>query len=119
MDRILTLRASKNEIGWNAGIELRAFIKSTHHVILPVIAKAADEGTCIEPFMRLNVDEAQNLIDTLWDCGLRPSEGTGSAGAFAATQAHLSDMRIITNAALIKCGLKELALLEHKIKRGA
>ena len=33
------------------------------------------------------------LMDDLWQCGLRPSEGTGSAGALAATQKHLDDMR--------------------------
>jgi len=34
-------------------------------------------------------------MDSLWDCGLRPSEGTGSAGALSATQKHLDDMRKI------------------------
>jgi hypothetical protein len=37
--------------------------------------------------------EAQHLMDELWRAGLRPSEGSGSAGALAATQAHLDDMR--------------------------
>jgi hypothetical protein len=35
-------------------------------------------------------------MDSLWSCGLRPSEGTGSAGALAATQAHLKDMQTLT-----------------------
>lgn len=48
-----------------------------------------------EPFVELTRDEAQKLMDRLWDCGLRPSEGTGSAGALAAVQAHLDDMRKI------------------------
>lgn len=37
--------------------------------------------------------EAQALMDELWHCGLRPSEGTGSAGAYAAQGKHLQDMR--------------------------
>jgi hypothetical protein len=37
----------------------------------------------------------QKLMDDLWDCGLRPSEGTGSAGALAAVEKHLGDMRKI------------------------
>lgn len=41
------------------------------------------------PSFQLNVQEAQKLMDDLWNCGLRPSEGTGSAGALAATQEHL------------------------------
>lgn len=34
-------------------------------------------------------------FDELWRCGLRPTEGTGSAGSLAATQAHLKDMKAI------------------------
>lgn len=38
-------------------------------------------------------DEAQTLMDELWRSGIRPTEGTGSAGSLAATQGHLEDMR--------------------------
>ncbi len=37
--------------------------------------------------------EAQILMDELWSCGLRPTEGKGSAGAMAAVQEHLKDLR--------------------------
>ncbi len=43
--------------------------------------------------LTLEREQAQQLMDSLWDCGLRPSEGSGSAGALAATQRHLDDMR--------------------------
>lgn len=48
-----------------------------------------------KPLFYLKLDEAQVLIDSLWDCGLRPSQGKGSAGAMDATQKHLEDMRKI------------------------
>jgi hypothetical protein len=32
-------------------------------------------------------------MDALWSIGTRPTEGTGSAGAMAATVKHLEDMR--------------------------
>lgn len=38
-------------------------------------------------------DNAQALMDQLWTCGLRPTEGAGSAGSLAATERHLEDMR--------------------------
>ena len=38
---------------------------------------------------------AQILMDDLWNAGLRPTEGSGSAGSLAATQKHLQDMRTI------------------------
>lgn len=45
----------------------------------------------------LTVDKrnAQILIDDLWNAGLRPTEGSGSAGSLAATKEHLEDMRTI------------------------
>ena len=47
------------------------------------------------PPVTLDKTAAQKLIDELWDCGLRPSEGSGSAGCLAATQRHLEDMRTL------------------------
>lgn len=47
------------------------------------------------PFLSLSRTDAQTLMDELWRCGLRPSEGSGSAGAMAATQLHLKDMQTI------------------------
>ena len=44
---------------------------------------------------RLGADAAQELMDSLWDCGLRPTEGAGSAGQLAAVKAHLDDMRTL------------------------
>jgi hypothetical protein len=44
---------------------------------------------------RLNASEAQVLMDDLWACGVRPTEGAGSAGAMAATQAHLRDLQCL------------------------
>jgi len=63
----------------------------------PVFTKRTreDAGSYIEPTLRMEMHNAQYLMDQLWECGLRPSEGTGSAGALAATQAHLNDMKEI------------------------
>jgi len=43
--------------------------------------------------INLSRQTAQELMDSLWDCGLRPSEGSGSAGALAATERHLKDVQ--------------------------
>ena len=43
----------------------------------------------------LTTTMAQKLMDNLWDCGLRPTEGQGTAGAIDAVNKHLQDMRII------------------------
>ncbi len=51
--------------------------------------EAADD----EPFLSITRESAQSLMDALWSCGLRPSEGQGSAGQLAAVKDHLNDMR--------------------------
>lgn len=57
-------------------------------------------GSVPEPLLTLRMEEAQRLIDQLWHCGLRPSEGSGSAGSLAATERHLRDMQAIAKGAL-------------------
>lgn len=50
-------------------------------------------GTRLKPTFELSIDAAQRLMDGLWSCGLRPTEGSGSAGMLAATERHLEDFR--------------------------
>jgi len=50
------------------------------------------------PLLRMTRDMAQELMDDLWQCGIRPTEGAGSAGSLAAVQAHLMDMRALVSA---------------------
>lgn len=74
----------------------------------PIVMRPLKEGELSEvkePTMNLSNEAAQTLIDDLWTAGLRPSEGTGSAGSLAATQKHLADMRII---AFDKLKIKEV-----------
>ena len=70
------------------------------YVARPLIFDKIEPGTRTQPAIRLEREDAQRLMDELWQAGLRPSEGTGSAGSLAATERHLSDMRSIAFAAL-------------------
>lgn len=49
---------------------------------------------------RFDASAAQSLMDELYAAGVRPSEHTWSEGRDAATQAHLQDMRRLTDALL-------------------
>lgn len=60
----------------------------------PLFVKV-EEGATPPVAMRLEHLEAQALMDRLWKAGLRPTEGSGSAGALAATQDHLKDMQTL------------------------
>jgi hypothetical protein len=44
---------------------------------------------------RLSEAEAQLLMDSLWEAGIRPAAGAGSVGQLGAVERHLSDMRAI------------------------
>ena len=83
---------------WDYGISLYA--KQVTEGMGTVVARPLelhqhDKDLICEPFARLDIQAAQQLMDELWQCGLRPSEGTGSAGSLKATQEHLKDMQKI------------------------
>lgn len=59
-----------------------------------------NEAIVVDPMALLSRADAQGLIDDLWNCGLRPAEGSGSEGSLAATQRHLADMRTIVGSKL-------------------
>lgn len=52
--------------------------------------------------LAITPEAAQSLMDDLWRCGLRPTEGTGSAGAMAAQGAHLKDLQHIIKRMVLK-----------------
>lgn len=61
---------------------------------LPVVMEKVEPDTYFDAAaMKLDAIEAQGLMDELWRAGLRPTEGTGSAGSLAAAERHLADMR--------------------------
>lgn len=70
-----------------------------------ITMQTIEEGEAYgEPTFALRPDEAQAMIDELWRVGLRPTEGTGSAGSLAATERHLKDMQAIAMGLLRKDG---------------
>ena len=77
------------------------------------------EFTTIDPMVEvqpgqsidLPITTAQELMDELWSCGLRPSEGSGSAGALKATETHLKDMQDFSRRLL---GMVETRLLTQR-----
>lgn len=72
----------------------------------PVVMRRHDECSNAEPTISLRNNSAQMLMDELWRCGLRPSEGSGSAGSLAATERHLKDMQAIAIGLLRKDGVQ-------------
>ena len=61
----------------------------------PIVFTKIDQTSFVPAAAPITPTEAQALMDSLWECGIRPTEGTGSAGAMAAVQRHLEDMRTL------------------------
>lgn len=80
---------------YDGGISFFGYDREKTALIEKLSLRVVEPGAAVEPFINLKKTEAQVLIDSLWDCGLRPSEGSGSAGAMAATVRHLEDMRTL------------------------
>lgn len=51
------------------------------------------EGAVGPTALNLTMAQGQELMDRLWSCGVRPSEGMGSVGQLGAMERHLEDMR--------------------------
>lgn len=83
---------------WYRGVEL--LIRQGRDVGVNVVMEPAEDGQPVDPTITIPIEAAQTLMDDLWHAGLRPTEGTGSAGAMRATEAHLADLRKITFAVL-------------------
>lgn len=84
---------------WREGVAFRLYQANGEKIAIietPLTLRTLKDGEDVaEPTFRISEMTAQRLIDMLWDCGFRPTEGSGSAGALAATQKHLADMRAL------------------------
>lgn len=82
---------------WNDSIEILVIARNSQgerFIGQPITMETRDVGlVIITPTIILDNTNAQLLMDELWNCGLRPSEGSGSAGSLAATERHLADMQ--------------------------
>ena len=70
------------------------------YIAEPLVMKRHDTFSVDPPAtVSLTPTAAQQLIDDLWDCGLRPERLvlrlSGSAGQLAATERHLKDMQTL------------------------
>ncbi|MEN6367666.1 MAG: hypothetical protein ABFC88_12720 [Thermoguttaceae bacterium] len=65
-----------------------------------IVFEEITDGAYYGPSFRLFEQEAQELMDALWNCGVRPTLGKSSIGQVDAVEKHLADMRAIAFATL-------------------
>lgn len=95
---VLPVEVMARREDWSNGISIymrQCTVGLGMAVAAPVTFVKHEPGGQVAPMLRIGIQQAQQLMDELWQCGLRPTEGTGSAGSLAATERHLADMRVI------------------------
>lgn len=104
----LSIRCDKRYFSNNIDIAIIAEnFNGARYVAKPLELELVPDNLLIsQPTATLSPKDAQILMDELWNCGVRPSEGTGSAGSLAATEKHLKDMRGIAIGLLRKDGIE-------------
>jgi len=106
-DREIQIRAARDEFNIFSGTIKLACIEHIGKQISAassLLMNVLPDGECVPAFVTIDKEQAQLLMDDLWICGIRPSEGTGSAGSLKATQDHLADLKKIL---FHKLGIKE------------
>jgi len=89
----LQVRAEKSP--WASRIELLVMMADGNQIVAaaqPLVMQKVDPASTYpqQATCALTGPDAQLLMDDLWRAGIRPSEGSGSAGQLAATERHLA-----------------------------
>lgn len=91
---------------WRAclGYDLMIWEKNNETGSLSVVTnmtlEKCDGEYVSKPTATLTSAEAQELADTLWEAGIRPTQSKSSAGQHEAQEKHLNDMRSIVASSL-------------------
>lgn len=80
---------------WSKRVDIALILPRGDHYSCAeqVVMTDRSDGEMVTPAFSLEPKAVQQLMDDLWMCGYRPSEGTGSAGQLSAVEYHLEDMR--------------------------
>lgn len=63
------------------------------HAIEPAQTVLVEDGYSFEPFLELEREEAQHLLESLWRAGVRSPEITSTLGEINAMKNHIKDMQ--------------------------
>ena len=75
-------------------IEVRLIDRDRHEYVEQAIVKHVENaGEMVPALFTMSHDECTQVMDQLWNLGIRPSNGAGDANAFEAVKYHLEDMR--------------------------
>ena len=64
-------------------------------VALPITFTEASEGDPVEPFFTLPEEFGQDILDSLYRAGYRPSDEIAERSGMESMKRHLDDMRVL------------------------
>lgn len=87
---------------WAHSVEIAAFKKVMGGAtkVAALQWEPIAENAEMKPLLTIRMEQAQVLMDDLWNAGVRPTEGAGSAGAMRAAEHHIADLRRVAFKAL-------------------
>jgi hypothetical protein len=87
---------------WANSVEIAAFgrLNGGETKIATVQWETIADNAEMKPLLTIRMEQAQVLMDDLWNAGVRPTEGAGSAGAMRAAEHHIADLRRVAFKAL-------------------
>jgi hypothetical protein len=88
-------------------VDVRAYFSAAHNRIdlyakVPMGVMVAErkrvaEGDEHPRLLSLSLDEAQRLMDMLWEAGIKPAGAAGSAGQAEAMRSHIADLQKVVD----------------------
>lgn len=102
MGNLLKIRAISAP--WHRGIEflLTTLVDNQTMAVGKLEFETTQMNFVEGPTFSLSLDEAQTLMDDLWNCGIRPTEKIDNPGELRATKYHLEDTRKLVDRLLPK-----------------
>lgn len=87
---------------WAHGVEIAAFgrLQNGDTKVATIQWETISANSEMKPLLMIRREQAQVLMDDLWNAGIRPTEGAGSAGAMRAAEHHIADLRRVAFKAL-------------------
>ena len=87
---------------WAHSVEIAAFGKVMGGAtkVATLQWEAIAEHAEMKPLLTIRMEQAQVLMDDLWNAGVRPTDGAGTAGAMRAAEHHIADLRRVAFKAL-------------------
>jgi len=80
---------------WSGGVEIAAFghLNNGDTRVATVVWETISDTAEMKTLLTIRTEQAQVLMDDLWNAGIRPTDGAGSAGAMRAAEHHIADLR--------------------------